>query len=181
MDKGFCNLRWITGVTCRVSDGAWPSDDRICVSRCLRCCRAAVHAPSRAEPRDLFTMVVAKEFRRPSVAFLPRCARPCFWTVSLCETQYVQAHCASVLRAPEAPFYGSFTGALMELHGSFPLARPVKNKVSLCETQYAEAPDRGFRQEPRFNRPCGPDSRQGHPRRRAGRAFAGHAAVDWHG
>jgi hypothetical protein len=27
----------------------------------------------------------------------------------------------------------------MELHGSFPLARLVKNKVSLCETQYAEA------------------------------------------
>jgi hypothetical protein len=27
----------------------------------------------------------------------------------------------------------------MELHGSFPRARLVKNKVSLCETQYAEA------------------------------------------
>src|SRR5271165_2223478 len=37
----------------------------------------------------------------------------------LCETQYVQAHSASALRAPEVPFYGSFTGALMELHGSF--------------------------------------------------------------
>jgi len=27
----------------------------------------------------------------------------------------------------------------MELHGSFPLARLLKNKVSRCETQYAEA------------------------------------------
>ena len=32
----------------------------------------------------------------------------------------------------------------MELHGSFPLARPVKNKVSLCETQYAEAGSGGL-------------------------------------
>ena len=33
----------------------------------------------------------------------------------------------------------------MELHGSFPLARLVKNKVSLCETQYAEAGSGGPR------------------------------------
>jgi hypothetical protein len=79
--------------------------------------------------------------RTDPVAVLPRSARPYFWTVSLRETQYVQAQSASILRAPEAPFYGSFTGAaLMELHGSFPLARLLKNKVSLCETQYAEAP-----------------------------------------
>ena len=32
----------------------------------------------------------------------------------------------------------------MELHGSFPLARLVKNKVSLCETQYAEAGSGGL-------------------------------------
>ena len=32
----------------------------------------------------------------------------------------------------------------MELHGSFPRARFVKNKVSLCETQYAEAGSGGL-------------------------------------
>jgi hypothetical protein len=32
----------------------------------------------------------------------------------------------------------------MELHGSFPRARLVKNKVSLCETQYAEAGSGGL-------------------------------------
>jgi hypothetical protein len=37
----------------------------------------------------------------------------------------------------------------MELHGSFPLARLVKNKVSLCETQYAEAGSGGPSPGPR--------------------------------
>jgi hypothetical protein len=89
--------------------------------------------------------------RTDPVAVLPRSARPYFWTVSLRETQYLQVRSASVLRASEAPFYGSFAGALVELHGSFPLARLFKNNVSLCETQYAEAgsgglaPGRGVR------------------------------------
>jgi hypothetical protein len=42
----------------------------------------------------------------------------------------------------------------MELHGSFPRARLVKNKVSLCETQYAEAGsvvDVAHRAEPAFD------------------------------
>ena len=57
--------------------------------------RATVLRPGRTDP----------------VAVLPRSARPYFWTVSLRETQYLQVRSASVLRAPEAPFYGSFTGA----------------------------------------------------------------------